>query len=129
MAPPLSDSDTYRWTVFVRELDLATAGGTLPVDLTTLPIALVSVGEGARLVAVQVPLLAALRTYADLLAPASIGPRHHALAATLMAIESAGIALGPVLTAVRTQWTAPPKRAPRPHSLDGLVPFVPPKRR
>lgn len=129
MSPPLSDADSYRWTLFVHELDLAATGGTLPVDLTTLPLALVAAGEGARLVTVAAALLAALRTHAELLAPASLGPRHHALAATLTAVESAGLALDPVLAAVRIQWAAPTPRRQAPRGLDGLVPYVPPKRR
>lgn len=129
MSPPLSDADAYRWPLFVRELDLAGAGGTLPVDLTSLPITLVAAGEGRRLVTVARPLLAALRTHAELLAPASIGPRHHALAATLAAVERAGLELDPILAAARAQWTAPSPRRQAPRGLDGLVPYVPPKRR
>lgn len=129
MSPPLSDADAYRWTLFVRELEHAAAGSTLPVDLTSLPITVVTAGEGSRLVAIAGLLLAALRTHAELLAPASIGPRHHALAATLAAVAAAGLTLDPVLAAARAQWAAPPPRRQAPRGLDGLVPHIPPKRR
>lgn len=129
MAQPTSEDFEYRWQLFVRELALAASGGTLPVDLTALPGELVAAGEGPRLRAITAPLLAALRDLATLLAPAPVGPRHHALAATLSAVEATGLALGPSLADLRTRWQARPRRPHRGFKLDALAPFTAPRRR
>lgn len=79
-------------------------------ELIEVPIALVHAGELALLQAEATLLLAALRARAEELAPMSIGPMHHDVARALMALETAGVDLGPVLGLVRKMWTQPKPR-------------------
>lgn len=119
----------HRWSTFVAELDACAAGGTLPVELPTLPLELIAAGEGARLRAVEPALVHALRMQAALLAPTSVGPRHHAFAELLDAVAGVDVALDPVLTEARRLWARPPRRPSKSYTLDELTPFTPTRKR
>lgn len=80
-------------------------------ELIEVPIALVHAGELEPLRADSTLLLAALRARAEELAPMSIGPMHHDVARALVALEAAGIDLGPVLGLVRKMWSPPKPRS------------------
>lgn len=119
----------HRWATFVAELDAHAAGGTLPVELTTLPAELIAAGEGARLRRVETAFLHALRGQTALLAPTSIGPRHYAFAELLATVAASGIALDPILDGARKLWTRPPRPPSRSYTLDQLTPFTPTRKR
>lgn len=121
----------WRWSVFVTELATTSTGGSLPIELQTLPLELVAAGSGHRLLTVASELLHALRLQAHLLQSTTEGPRHAAFAAALAAVSRAGVILDDELADLQARWTraARSRRSRTAYTFDELAPFVPPRRR
>ena len=128
--PPLDDALAARWERFAYEVALASSGGApFPVELLNLPVEIVAAGHAALVRGLGVELAALLLRRAELLAPSTIGPNHHAVAATVAALEQAAVDVGTFLRYVRATWAAPPPRPQRSYDMSKLIPYAPPPRK
>ena len=125
--PPLDDALAARWERFAYEVALATSGSSpFPVELLNLPVEIAAAGHAASLRELGNEIAALLLRRAELLAPSTIGPNHHAVAAAVVALEQAGVEVGTFLRYVRVTWAAPPPRPKRTYDTSKLIPYAPP---
>lgn len=109
---------------------MATSGSApFPIELLTLPLELAAAGQAARMHDLGAEIAALLLRRAELLAPSTVGPNHHAVAATVAALEQAGVDVGTFLRYVRATWAAPPPRPKRTYDASKLIPYAPPPRK
>ena len=128
--PPKDDALVERWERFTYEVALASSGGSpFPVELLTLPVEIVAAGHLAPVRGLGAEIAALLLRRAELLAPSTIGPNHHAVAAAVVALEQAGVDVGTFLRYVRATWAAPPPRPQRSYDMSKLIPYAPPPRK
>ncbi|MEZ4399749.1 MAG: hypothetical protein R3B06_07005 [Kofleriaceae bacterium] len=100
-----------RWDVFVAELAMASSGAApFPVELLSLPVEVLAAGQHELVRSVSRTLLHQLTRRAEILAPSTVGPNHHALAATVAALRNAGIDVGAVLEHAGATWAAPQRK-------------------